>query len=320
MTEAPSPFIQGTSTQWAWDSTSLGDFKRCPRYYQYTMIEGWASREDNLHLRFGIEYHQALHDYELAKADHMSHDASVEVATYQLLSRIYEWDPDTTSKAGQKKNKHTLLRAVVWYLDKFKNDPAKTIEHLGKPALEVSFRWELDYGPNQYEPLGSPKINPQMYMLCGHLDRIVDLNDDIYVMDRKTSSSGLTSYYFSQFEPNNQMTLYSLAGQIVLKTPIRGVIIDAVQVKEEPEFQRSMTYRTPDQMTEWLADLQVTLAYAESCAVAGYWPQNDTACTMYGGCRFKGVCSSSPQVRQKFLEADFIQLDKDNKWNPLKSR
>lgn len=325
MTDAPSPFIEYTNIQFAFDSTSLGDFKKCPRYYQYTMIEGWQPKDDNIHLRFGIEYHQALHDYELAKWTDMSHDEAVEVAVYQLLSRISTWDLDTTSKIAQKKNKHTLLRAVVWYLDKFKNDPAQTVEHLGKPALEVSFRWELDYGPQsipetRHSDTKKGIVPDQHYVLCGHLDRIVNLNDDLYIMDRKTASSSLTSYYFSQFEPNNQMSLYSLAGQVVLKTPVKGVIIDAVQVKDEPEYQRSMTYRSPDQLTEWLLDLRDTLAYAERCAVNAYWPQNDTACTMYGGCRFKGVCSSSPAVRQRFLEADFVQKPKEQRWNPLANR
>ena len=48
--------------------------------------------------------------------------------------------------------------------------------------------------------------------------------------------------------------------------------------------------------------------FAESYAEADYWPMNDTACGMYGGCRFRGVCSKSPQVRERFLDLAFIQM------------
>ena len=39
-----SPFLPATHIQYAWDSTSLGYLKTCPRLYQYIMIEGWQSQ------------------------------------------------------------------------------------------------------------------------------------------------------------------------------------------------------------------------------------------------------------------------------------
>lgn len=50
-----SPFLPGTKIQYAWDSTSIGYLKTCPRLYQYTIIEGWQSKGESLHLRFGSE-------------------------------------------------------------------------------------------------------------------------------------------------------------------------------------------------------------------------------------------------------------------------
>lgn len=55
-----SPFIDGTKVQYAWDSTSLGWLKECPRKYQYHMLEGWSGRGESIHLEFGILYHGAL--------------------------------------------------------------------------------------------------------------------------------------------------------------------------------------------------------------------------------------------------------------------
>jgi len=150
----------------------------------------------------------------------------------------------------------------------------------------------------------------------------VDFNSVLLVMDRKTTTITLGSYYLDQWEPNNQMTLYTLAGGIVLLTPIKGVIIDAAQILlEEPNrFVRGFTYRTKDQLDEWVTDLSWTLKLAENCVENNYWPMNDMSCDKYGGCQFRGVCSKSPAVREKFLKTDFVKLPEEERWNPLKPR
>lgn len=79
-TETLSPFLQGTKIQYAWDSTSLGYLKGCPRLYYYVMIEGWQAKGEGIHLRFGIEYHTALQHYDVYRAVGMDHqDALREV-------------------------------------------------------------------------------------------------------------------------------------------------------------------------------------------------------------------------------------------------
>ena len=69
-----------------------------------------------------------------------------------------------------------------------------------------------------------------------------------------------------------------------------------------------------------MTDLRVLLTNNEAYAEAGYWPMNDTACDKFGGCRFREVCSKSPDVREMFLKTDFIKLEEAGRWNPLKSR
>jgi len=310
-----SPFLPGTQIQFAWDSTSLELYKRCPRLYYYTMIEGWSTKGEGIHLRFGIEYHQALHDYELCKADGLDHEESLHHTVRALLERTHDWKPEPRTNSEKVKTQENLLRTVVWYLDTHRNDPAKTIIFAnGKPAIEVSFRFELDWGPAYEEG----RDNPQPYVLCGHLDRLVNYLDDTYFMDRKTASSTPGPYYFNQYQPHNQMSLYTLASQVVYKTPIKGGIIDAAYIAVNfSAFVRGMTFRTPDQLDEWTGDLAYYLGDAEESALEGHWRMNDTACDKYGGCRFRDVCNKSPKVREKFLQANFV---KGEPWNPLKPR
>ena len=298
-----SPFvtIDGAVIQFAWDSTSLGWLKRCPRLYYYHMYEGWQPSDESADLRFGIEFHKCTYDYEILKADGIAHDEALFHVIRELLLRIDDWNPD-----HQYKNPPNLIRSVIWYLDKFENDPAKTyILDNGKPAVEVSFRFNLDFGPP--------------YVICGHLDRIVEYQNALFDMDYKTTTKTLGSYFFDQFEPDNQMSLYTLASKVILNVPIKGVIINGIQVAIDfTRPVRGITYRTDEQLDEWLNDLRYWITVAESYAKAGYWPMNDTACDKYGGCAFRKICSKSPSVREAFLKADFVKRERP--WNPLEIR
>lgn len=330
MTDMPaSPFLPGTKIQYAWDSTSIGYLKTCPRLYYYHMIEGWVPKDESIHLRFGQEYHQAIYDYELAKSVGASFDDAVAIAVYQLLVRIRDWDPDPLSRAYLNKNKAQLLQLTVSYCDEYRNDPCETvILENGRPAVELSFRFELDFGPSTAYAKADEEGHhtdfnvTQPYILCGHLDRVVNFADSVFVLDHKTTVTTPTDYYFAGFSPNTQMTQYTFAGKVVLDSPVAGVIVEAAQVLvDKPmRFERRPTYRSDAVIDEWLDDLEYHLANAESFATAGYWPMNDTACGNYGGCRFREVCSRPASVRHAYLKADFIQLPEEERWNPLKSR
>lgn len=338
-----SPFLPGTQIRFAWDSTTLGALKTCARLYQYQYIDGYISKEENIHLRFGIEYHTAIEEYHKARASGAKRMEAFGLSTYNLLCRTFDWKVDTDTPTGKYKNRKNLLALVVDYLDHIKDDATKTyIREDGRAAVELSFRFELDWGPRacttcqtcggtqSVQELSGLRCNdcgdawpqPQPYLLCGHLDQIVNFNDSLFVMDHKTSKTTLGDYYFDQYTPNNQMTLYSLAAKIVIDSPVRGVIIDAAQIKltEPNAFKRGMAMRTPELLEEWTADLRFWFDQAERFAIAGYWPMNDMACGMYGGCKFREVCSKSPSTRKVYLKSDFTQLPPEERWNPLKER
>jgi len=310
-----SPFLPGTNIQFAWDSTSIGYLKTCPRLYYYIMIEGWTGKGESIHLRFGIEYHKSLEGYDRLRAQGASHADAVHDTVRQLLIRTADYAPpdDDGTRGERLKTKQALVRTVVWYLDQFKDDPATTlILNNGQPAVELSFQFDMDWGP------GNNSVQP--YVLCGHLDRVVDYMDSVFVMDRKTTTTTPSAYYFNSFEPNNQMSLYTLASKVILESPIKGVIIDAAQIlADSSRFVRGFTYRTDDQLEEFVSDLEYWFNQAEAYAEADYWPMNDTACDKYGGCRFRDICSKSPSVREQFLKSAF-EKDIENRWNPLKVR
>jgi len=303
---ADSPFSE-PGVQFAWDSTSLGLFKECPRKYYYTMIEGWRKPGGNVHLEFGGLFHKALEMYDHMKVQGAAHpDALRHVVRYLLTETFVDGKP--VDWGHNLKTRHTLIRSVIWYLDHYEHDRAETvILDNGKPAVELSFRFDA----------GNSRL------LCGHLDRVVEFQDSRFVMDRKTSSSTISSYYFDQYAPDNQMSLYTMAGQIILQSPVRGVIIDAVQIAVGfSRFERGFTYRTEAQVEEWLHDFHHWADLANDYGTRSNkpdvrdFPMNDKSCHDYGGCPFRSICSSDPRVRQTFLESNFIK----QQWNPLEIR
>lgn len=275
--------------EWAWSSTTLSLAKDCPRKYYYAVIEGWQPKGLNDNITFGYWYAKALEIYHSMMATEPrpanAHDEALSYIIRYILETTKEWQ-----SADNRKTRQTLIRSIVWYLEEFKDDPCKTvILKDGRPAVELTFQF---------------KLNDEI-TLCGHLDRLVGYAGEYYIQDQKTTAATLGSYYFNRYSPDNQMSLYTIAGQVVYNTPIKGVMVDAAQIAVGfTRFERGFAFRTQEQNEEWLADVQFHIHKTWDAAAAGY-PMNDAACQKYGGCQFLGICSKSPQVREEFLKTSF---------------
>lgn len=306
-----------------WDSTSLSALKVCPKYYHYTIVQGLVPRGTSAHLIFGLEFHSALEQYDRERATGLGHRDAMLAAVRNAIVRTWNgrlnrpWTSDEPTKTRE-----TLIRSVVWYLDQFEEDHLRTvILATGQPAVELSFRFETGF---------TTQTTNEDFWLCGHLDRLVTEGDsDIeWIVDRKTTKSGLGEEYFQRYSPDCQMSLYTLAGNVIRKKPVKGIIIDACQVQVNgSRFQRGFVTRSPAQLEEWFNDTRQWLRLAESYAIAGHWPQNDKACNQYssynsdldtwrGGCPFKPVCGASPEVRPKLLAG----LYDHRPWDPRQTR
>ena len=340
-----SPFIPGTYLQFAWDATSLSAFKKCPRFYEYTTVRGLRGKGTSAHLIFGQHYHSGLELYDRLRCESVEHDPAVREVVLRALQ--WTWEPAIfdeshdiiIKEAGpwqsphNTKTRENLIRSLVWYLEEFgANDPLRTLTLSdGRPAVELSFRFDStieiwkDYSAGQgvmraetaHEAGIQPRDIPMSYILCGHLDRIAYFGEDLYIADRKTSGSALTPYFFEGFNPHTQMTLYTLAGQLVYNLPIKGIIIDGAQIAVGfTRFGRGFSPRTKGELEEYFTDLHHWFALAERYAAQRYWPKNEESCDKYGGCPFRKVCSRDPAVREAFIKSDF----EVSPWNPLKER
>lgn len=292
--------------QIAWDATSLDASQRCLRYYYYALILGITPKHKSVHLIFGGIYASALETFYKLRAAGESYDNALNSVVRQALTT--SWDKENNVPLvfdSTVKTRANLIRTLVWYLEEFgdEDDSNTKTYHLenGQPAVELSFTVELS----------------EDILYCGHLDRVVDQGGALFVLDQKTTASTISPFFFSSFKPSNQMSGYSYAGQIILKSPISGVIIDAAQIMATAtRFERGVTTRTKDEIEEWRVGAIESIKVAQHFTEKNLFPMNPNSCGNYGGCPYRSICSAPPKVRENFIKSDFVA----HNWDPVKAR
>lgn len=301
--------------QYAWDATSLSWAEKCPRFYQYAMIEMWEPMRKSDHLVFGGHYAKAMERYYKYRAEGKDHEWSLTEVVWQTLHDSWEYRLDASGEPipgsgapwmsfDDKKTRENLIRSIVWYLEQYgEDDNLKTMVLAnGKPAVELSFTLPVD----------------NEIIFCGHLDRVVSYGDDPYIMDQKTTGSTITPRFFDQFSPDSQMSLYTFCGRAILGNPIKGVVIDGAQIAVGfTRYERGFTFRTEAQLEEWYENTLLTIATTQRYTFEDKFPMNPQSCGNYGGCQFRNVCNKDPALRKNYLAADF---KKRKQWNPLERR
>lgn len=293
--------------QVAWDNHSMNMFKECPRKYYLMIICGYVPRGTSVHLAFGILYHEALERYDRLRSRGFSHHDAVVSTVWQTLKDTWNKTLNRPLDWGDKnKNRYTLVRTIVWYLEQFKDDPLELcVLADGSPMVELSFRFQTTYTT----ALGGN------FLLCGHIDKIGTMGGLHWVVDRKTSKNSIDGdLFFAQFSPHNQMSTYDYAGQVVWNMQTSGIIVDAAQIMVNfSHFRRGFTQRTNSQREDWYKNLEGYFYLINKYAHDGYYPMNEASCGNYGGCPFRGVCGKPPEDREVWLASAFHKRI----WDPL---
>ena len=195
-----------------------------------------------------------------------------------------------------------LCRAVVYYLDKyFETDYPRLFEAGGEIGVEMTFAIEIEND----------------WVLTGRIDRIINDKNGIQILDQKTSGGPLDRKYFANYTPNNQISAYQLAGQIAFPKRVSALLIDAISIAGgKITFARANIARSKPQLNEWIKNTKSLINNIHTFDPSDHtdFPQNPSACGMFGGCPFREVCSSNPDVRDIILNEDFIK----SPWNPVK--
>lgn len=317
-----------SGVQFAWDATSISLAETCLRKYQYRIIEGWRSNGEGVHLRFGKHFATALEHYYKHVALGAEWEEALVLVVEEAMEDTFDFLPDSTkylSSSGNwldsttdaptappdrvpwtslhaAKNRENLIRTIVWYVDQFHAEEVTVMMTDGKPAVEYSFALPVDDG----------------IIFTGHIDRVVEFVGDPYVMDQKTTAQTISPYWFNQFKPHTQFSMYTFAGKAIWHIPVKGVIIDGAQINVGfSRFERSVSMRTDEELMEFYEGSMAHIQQAQKATLENHFPMRPASCGNYGGCEFRTVCSRSPSLRENFLKGDF---NKSEPWDPLERR
>lgn len=281
-----------TGTQVRVNMSTFQYYKACPRKYYLAVLAGRRKDPSDPNLRFGTLIHEAKALYETNRARGASHDLALHGAFRWLLRETWDTRLGKPGFVGDPvKNRGTLLRTFVWYVDHYSRempDPCETIIlPSGRAAVELPFEFDS----------GIRATSGAVFTFIGTLDRLVRFNGKTYVSDLKTS----TSYRWlgaGNYSPDGQFSLYPLAAWVCFDVPVEGVVLDGIELTTNgAKFHREVVPRNLDLLEEWLDDQRVWLRRFDESFQRNEWPQNDAACGLYGGCPFRKTCSAGPAER-----------------------
>lgn len=269
------------------DNTMMSCYHTCRRKYNLSFNRNLVGKTRQAPLEFGSCIHSAL--------DILYQGWDVEKAVTHFVT-TYKEDLEQDDKRTLAMGEWIIRNYAAHYADQ----PWKVVK------TEFPFTIDMPHG-NKF---------------IGRIDKIIEWDGVLWVVDHKTTSQ-LGASYFKMAEPNSQFAGYTYAAK-KLGFPVVGTVIDAMLVAKglmKAETRAKLTplarydVHYPDEMLEeWLSWAIHTQADIRTDEEMGVWNPNFDACTYYGECRFRRVCKEIPALREKIIDMDY----KIEKWDPRK--
>lgn len=282
--KVPEEIVERTDPRQGQFSPSSLSSAQCPRKFYLEKVVGLKSNITSPPLIYGSAIHKAVEFfYNNIGSETLSFD---EVKAGSIQEFVNYWTQYPVL-GDEKRTLEGGITTINKYCDTYRDD--------------VTEFEESDIEGSQWVPM------PNGTMLLMKLDRVAQQGDSVGVVDTKTSSWPLTSYFFSRFEQDTQVSLYYY-GMQELVGRCDFIMIDGILVPhKEGGFARRNFFRTDFQIEEALNSYcRVTDAIMYGIGLAdGYSPeelmnpkhpafqyfhQNQSRCSDYGGCNWKSPC------------------------------
>ena len=154
----------------------------------------------------------------------------------------------------------------------------------------------------------------------GIVDRLVEFEDGVYVMDTKTTSGWVNERYIESFQLSSQFRGYVwLARQAGYDC--QGAYLDAVHLDTRyhkvkgSDFVREKILYSEEQIAKWASDMMDTQCAINVVNFSPYrtvWPQNDQRCFDWNRpCPYWRLCTAVIPEN----EMEYYKLDKWEPWN-----
>jgi hypothetical protein len=268
---------------WLVNNSSLALIGTCFRKANYTFSNPEIDFTNEA-TTFGSAIHKALETYYLTPREKRTPELMKSAFDSYLASATVQIPQD--GEARSVKSGHIILDA---YHATYGDDSYEVfVDHIG-PFVERDFEVPI-----------TPRIR-----FYGQIDLVLrnTINGRLYVFDHKTTAA--LGGFADRASPNHQLTGYIYAMKM-LGHDCEHAILQGIKVtqfkRSQPEFVRVETSRTTEAIEDWVDWLTFTTNSWDNAIDQNVFPMNGgAACTAYGGCRFREVCSSKKSDQQDIL-------------------
>lgn len=304
--------------------SSMDVIQNCLRKAKYSLFEGWKPQDESVAVVFGSAMHKALEVFyqgdpatrilpKLDVMEVMAYGNEVPGERDDLLlraTRAFVTAAQPLSPLPET-DKHSIVNGV-WilhcYFKTFIDDPYVALVDDQGPFVERSFSLKI----HEEEDL--------IVELFGTIDVVLRhvKTGEVIPADHKTA--GFLNFggssYFDREKPNHQYTGYLLGAREVFGVDTDKFLVNVLEKKARPKtaaakgvsFPRQITQRNEDDFRDFKESLVYTAKQYLREIEEDVWPQGPVgACTAYGSCSFRQVCSVPQSMRETLLKNKFIR-------------
>lgn len=286
-----------------WDSSMIAALRSCPRKFELEYLNHWKPKTQSVHLVAGAAFAEGI---EKTKVAHYRDGKPPAEALALGVSALWAHYGDFQPPEDSPKDPLRMAGALEFYFDHWRlgEDPAVPRLIGDSHGIEFSFATPLEIThPISGEPL----------LYTGRADQIADYAGGVFIGDEKTTSQ-LGPSWSRQWDLRSQFTSYCWQAR-AYGFPVDGVLVRGIAIRKTGyDAAEAVTYRPTWQIERWYYQLCQDLTRAKSMWLQGYWDYSlDHACTEYGGCLFRQICTVSSDQQPGFLDLYFER----RRWDPL---
>jgi len=290
-------------TDHCYDSTQINDFRRCPEYYNRRHNQGLVLDGGNKHsdpLAAGRAMHAGVERWFAARMFATLSGAELVGYTDAIRGLAVEavkadWGEDDLFLPEKAKYTQGFLAAVMaGYAEAWPREKDSF-----KVLANEQWLQSGNYG--------------------GIIDRLVEFEDGVYVMDTKTTSGWVNERYIESFQLSSQFRGYVWLAQQA-GYDCQGAYLDAIHLDtryhkvKASDFVREKILFSEEQLQKWRLDNVSTMRNIEDLRPAegnrACWPQNDQRCFDWNRpCPYWRLCTA-------VIPENEMDYYREERWEP----
>ena len=270
------------------DNSMLSSFKDCPRKYYLRYQKHWRSEGTAIPLVFGLSWH-AGQDAVWQYARKLSGQPALVNAAMAKFLECWE---------GEGMQANMSLEDIERYAPR---TPSVAHEMYSN---YIDTRWKMLMEAKVIaveQPFAVPMPGHEDTWYVGRLDKVVEHNGQILVLEHKTTTAykkdgGFQSSYVEGWYTDSQVKGYQFGGSLFFEG-MQQVWVDAALVhkKEHNHFRFIPIAHQVNIIEEWIKDTGNWIDRLEADFKAGYFPKNENSCQgKFGSCTYINLCRTMP--------------------------